>query len=57
MPVPPPTDQREVLSWSRFGAASRALAQAVADDGYQPDLILSIARGGLFVAGGLGYAL
>ncbi len=26
-------------------------------DGYQPDIILSIARGGLFVAGALGYAL
>ena len=29
----------------------------VADDGYRPDIILSIARGGLFVAGALGYAL
>ncbi|WP_216093875.1 phosphoribosyltransferase [Streptomyces abyssalis] len=40
-----------------FGQAVRELAQAVADDGYDPDIILSIARGGLFVAGGLGYAL
>ncbi|GAB3719858.1 phosphoribosyltransferase [Amycolatopsis oliviviridis] len=40
-----------------FGTASRDLAQAVADDGFEPDLILSIARGGLFVAGALGYAL
>ncbi|GAA4155526.1 phosphoribosyltransferase [Actinomadura keratinilytica] len=40
-----------------FGQASRELAQAVADSGYRPDLILSIARGGLFVAGSLGYAL
>jgi hypoxanthine phosphoribosyltransferase len=57
MPNPPPPDQREVLTWEGFGSASRALAQAVADDGYHPDLILSIARGGLFVAGVLGYAL
>ncbi|QFG21046.1 phosphoribosyltransferase [Actinomadura sp. WMMB 499] len=49
--------EREVLSWESFGAASRELAQAVADSGYRPDLILSIARGGLFVAGALGYAL
>nr|WP_202422974.1 phosphoribosyltransferase [Nocardiopsis alba] len=35
----------------------REMAQAIADDGYEPDIILSIARGGLFVAGGLGYAL
>ncbi|GAA2413290.1 phosphoribosyltransferase [Actinomadura vinacea] len=49
--------EREVLTWESFGAAGRALAQAIADDGYRPDLILSIARGGLFVAGALGYAL
>jgi len=29
----------------------------VADDGYRPEMILSIARGGLFVAGSMGYAL
>jgi hypoxanthine phosphoribosyltransferase len=57
MPAAPPVDEREVLTWSRFGEASRALALAIADDGYEPDLILSIARGGLFVAGTLGYAL
>jgi hypoxanthine phosphoribosyltransferase len=48
---------REILTWARFGEASRELAVAVADDGYTPDLILSIARGGMFVAGALGYAL
>jgi hypoxanthine phosphoribosyltransferase len=51
------TDEREILDWQTFGVASRELAQMVADDGYRPDLILSIARGGLFVAGALGYAL
>ena len=29
----------------------------IADDGYRPDMILAIARGGLFAAGSLGYAL
>ncbi|RAJ66685.1 hypothetical protein K378_02858 [Streptomyces sp. Amel2xB2] len=48
---------REDLTYPLFGDAVRELAQAVADDGYAPDIILSIARGGLFVAGGLGYAL
>jgi hypoxanthine phosphoribosyltransferase len=33
------------------------LATEIAADGFEPDLILSIARGGLFVAGALGYAL
>ena len=51
------TATRERLDWSRFGTAARELAQLVCDDGFRPDLILSIARGGLFVAGSLGYAL
>ena len=29
----------------------------VADDGYEPDMILAIARGGLLIGGALGYAL
>src|ERR1700678_4383398 len=48
---------REELDWRAFGVASRDLARAIADDGFRPDLILAIARGGLFVAGALGYAL
>jgi uncharacterized protein len=48
---------RETLTWERFGTASRELAEQVAADGYLPDIVLSIARGGLFVAGALGYAL
>ena len=50
-------EPREVLTWELFGTASRELAVAVAESGYRPDLIFSIARGGLFVAGALGYAL
>ncbi|HEY7346659.1 MAG TPA: phosphoribosyltransferase family protein [Gaiella sp.] len=48
---------REVMSWGDLGTATRALADQVADDGYDPDMILSIARGGLLVGAGLGYAL
>jgi uncharacterized protein len=50
-------DDREVLTWKLFGQASREMATRIADDGYEADIILSIARGGLFVAGALGYAL
>ena len=50
-------EQRETLSWLEFGSASRELARRIADDGYEPDLILSIARGGLLVGAALGYAL
>lgn len=49
--------QREEMDWPIYGKAVRELAQMVADDGYRADMILSIARGGLFVAGSLGYAL
>jgi hypoxanthine phosphoribosyltransferase len=48
---------REVLDWSTYGVAVRELAGMVADDGYEADIILAIARGGLFAAGSLGYAL
>jgi hypothetical protein len=51
------TTTREELSWQSFGDASRGLAQLIADDDFRPDLILAIARGGLFMAAALGYAL
>jgi hypoxanthine phosphoribosyltransferase len=49
--------QREIMSWDDLGDGTRELAQAVVDDGYRPDIILGIARGGLLVGGALGYAL
>ena len=51
------SEPREELTWELFGKATRELAEQVAADDYRPDIILSIARGGLFVAGALGYAL
>jgi hypoxanthine phosphoribosyltransferase len=50
-------DEREIMTWEKFGGASRELASMVADSGYDPDIILAIARGGLLAAGALGYAL
>ena len=50
-------DERETLTWQTFGDASQELAREIADDEFRPDLILAIARGGMFVAGSLGYAL
>jgi hypoxanthine phosphoribosyltransferase len=49
--------EREILTWELFGTASRELAQTIADDGFEPTLLLTIARGGLLPAGALGYAL
>jgi hypoxanthine phosphoribosyltransferase len=48
---------REVLSWSRFGDASRELAAQVAGSGYRPGIILGIARGGLIPAAAVAYAI
>jgi len=45
------------MTWSDFGDGVMELAHMVVDDGFRPDLVLAIARGGLFVAGSLGYAL
>jgi uncharacterized protein len=50
-------DEREIMTWDIFGAASRELAQLVVDDGYEPDMVLAIARGGLLIGGAIGYAL
>lgn len=47
----------EILDWPTYGVAARELAQAVHDSGFEPTMILAIARGGLFVAASLGYAL
>ena len=52
-----PAQQREILTWDLFGTAARELALTIAEDGFRPDIVLAIARGGLFVAGALGYAL
>ncbi len=51
------TEAREVLTWSGFGDASRELAKQVWDSGYNPDVIVCIARGGLIPAGAIAYAM
>ena len=48
---------REILTWETFGVATRDLATEIANDGFRPDIVLAIARGGLTVAGALAYAL
>ena len=48
---------REVMTWDDLGVGSRTLAEMVYADGWMPDLVLGISRGGLLVAGGISYAL
>ena len=47
-------DEREVLTFEAFGTAAREPAEQVAVDGFELDLIVSIARGGPFLGGALG---
>jgi hypoxanthine phosphoribosyltransferase len=49
--------ERELMTWPELGVASRLLAQQVHDDGYRPDIVFAIARGGLLVAATMAYAL
>ncbi|HYJ50345.1 MAG TPA: phosphoribosyltransferase [Microbacterium sp.] len=50
-------NERERLSWDQFGEASRELAQAILRDGFVPEVVVAIARGGLLPAGAIAYAL
>src|SRR3954452_4431385 len=45
------------MSWQDLGGGSRKLAELAHRDGYRPDIVLAIARGGLLVGGAVGYAL
>jgi len=45
------------MTWDELGSGSNELAEQVAADGFRPDFILGISRGGLLVAGALAYAL
>jgi hypoxanthine phosphoribosyltransferase len=49
--------ERETMTWDHLGEGARELAQAIHDDGYRPDIVLAIARGGLLVGGAVAYAL
>ncbi|HXR12540.1 MAG TPA: phosphoribosyltransferase [Gaiellaceae bacterium] len=49
--------ERERMTWAELGTGSRELAAQVVADGWEPDMIVGIARGGLLIAGALSYAL
>jgi len=51
------SSERELMTWADLGAGARELAERIHADGYEPEVILAIARGGLLLAGALGYAL
>ena len=49
--------ERLLMTWDELGEGSRALAEQIAADGWRPDIVLGIARGGLLVAGAVAYVL
>jgi uncharacterized protein len=53
----PAEPERELMSWDDLGDGARRLAELVHGDGYRPDIVLAVARGGLLVAGAIAYAL
>ncbi|ALJ21238.1 phosphoribosyltransferase [Microbacterium sp. No. 7] len=51
------TDEREILTWDGFGEATRALSRRIVADGFLPEVVVAIARGGLLPAGAIAYGL
>lgn len=50
-------DAREILTWNEFGTASRELSLQIVRSGFETDIVVAIARGGLLLAGSIAYAL
>jgi uncharacterized protein len=48
---------REQMTWDDLGTAVHDLATQIQADGFSPDAVLALARGGLPCAGALAYAL
>ena len=53
----PVTTERETLTWQGFGDAARELSRTIVADGFMPDVVVAIARGGLLPAGAIAYGL
>jgi len=51
------TQERETLTWDGFGEATRELSRGIVADGFVPDVVVAIARGGLLPAGAIAYGL
>jgi hypoxanthine phosphoribosyltransferase len=50
-------EPHERMRWDELGTGCRELAEQIVADGWRPDIVLGIARGGLLVAGAIAYAL
>jgi len=50
-------EERERLSWDDFGVATRDISRAIVADGFEPEVVVAIARGGLLPGGAIAYGL
>ena len=57
VPVTDASNERETLTWDGFGSATRDLARKILDSGFEPEVVVAIARGGLLPAGAIAYGL
>ena len=57
MGVAKTTDDRERLTWDDFGTATRDISRAIVADGFIPEVVVAIARGGLLPGGAIAYGL
>ena len=51
------TTEKLYLSWEEYGKAALELANEVVHDGYAPDIVVCLARGGMTLGSSMGYAL
>lgn len=51
------TTERETLTWDGFGEATRDLARDILRTGFETEVVVAIARGGLLPAGAIAYGL
>ncbi|GAA1689667.1 phosphoribosyltransferase [Microbacterium sediminicola] len=49
--------EREHLTWQGFGDAMRELSRVIVADGFMPEVVVAIARGGLLPGGAIAYGL
>ena len=49
--------EHERLTWEQYDQAAKELAETIRSEGFEPDLLLGIARGGMFLATSLAYLL
>lgn len=48
---------KEILTWETFGDAAEELAARIHHSGFDPEILIAVARGGMIPGGALTYSL